>query len=201
LNERQKELIASTKEDSQRLTKLARELLQLSKLESGKIHFRNEELDVRSLISSTVKPLQIQFNEKNVGLCTEVPDALPVVIADEQQLSWVLNNLLTNALKFTENGGRVTVRVQLQKDAILFDVEDTGHGIAPEHLEKIFDKFVQVKSAFLPTPGSVGLGLAIAKEIVEAYGGKIWVTSAPGKGSTFSFTIPLQRTSTTVNAA
>lgn len=192
LNDRQKELIRSTKEDVQRLTKLARELLQLSKLESGRLQFKNEELNVRSLIEATTKTLQIQFQEKNVRLLTEIPEDLPTLIADEQQLSWVINNLVTNALKHTDDGGRVTVRVKHRFTEMLFEVEDTGHGIPRDYLDKIFDKFVQIKSVSASTPGSVGLGLAIAKEIVETYGGRIWVTSEVGKGSTFSFTLPLQ---------
>jgi PAS domain S-box-containing protein len=193
LNERQKELISSTKEDSQRLTKLARELLQLSKLESGKQQFKNEELNVRSLVEFTTKSLQIQFQEKDVQLCTEIPSNIPPLVADEQQLSWVINNLVTNALKYTESGGKVTVQVKEQNHAMLFEVEDTGHGIAQENLDKIFDKFVQVKNTSGPAPGGVGLGLAIAKEIVETYGGKIWVESEIGRGSKFSFILPLLR--------
>lgn len=191
LNERQKELISATKEDSQRLTKLARELLQLSKLEAGKLQFHNEELDVRALIEATTKPLQIQFQEKGVRLETELPGDLPRLVADEQQLSWVLTNLVTNALKYTKRGGTVLVRAHSRRDAIQFEVEDTGDGIAKENLEKVFDKFVQLKTSSASTPGSVGLGLAIAKEIVETYRGRIWVESEVGKGSRFSFTIPL----------
>lgn len=192
LNERQRELINSTKEDTQRLTKLARELLQLSKLESGRLQFKNEELDVRSVVEFTLKPLQIQFQEKHVALTTDIPDTLPVILADQQQLSWVLTNLVTNALKYTGTGGTVNIRVREQQDTLRFEISDTGVGIAPEDLDKIFDKFVQVKSAAAATPGSVGLGLAIAKEIVEAYGGRIWAESTPGKGSRFMFTLPRQ---------
>jgi signal transduction histidine kinase len=197
LNDRQKELINATKEDVQRLTKLARELLQLSKLESGKLHFKNEELNVRSLIEFTTKPLQIQFQEKNVRLVSEIPADLSPLIADEQQLSWVITNLLTNALKYTGAGGTVTIRVKETAGAMVFEVEDTGQGIASEHLASIFDKFVQVKSASVSTPGSVGLGLAIAKEIVEAYGGRIWAESEVGRGSKFSFVLPAQKIPTT----
>lgn len=199
LNDRQKELILSTKEDSQRLTKLARELLQLSKLESGRLQFKNEELNVRSLIESTIKPLHIQFQEKNVRLVTEIPAELRPLVADEQQLSWVITNLVTNALKYTNAGGIVTVRVREEPRGLLFEVQDTGVGIASEHIDTIFDKFVQVKSASASTPGSVGLGLAIAKEIVEAYSGKIWVRSEAGKGSMFSFLLPLDHTHSTTH--
>ncbi len=193
MNERQKELVGATKEDVGRLTKLARELLQLSKLESGKLQFKNEELNVRLLVESTSKPLLIQFNEKDVTLSTDIPSAISPLVADEQQLSWVLTNLITNALKFTDSGGSVTVRVKEHNNSMVFEVEDTGQGIAAEHLSTVFDKFVQVKGASVSTPGSVGLGLAIAKEIVESYGGKIWAESEPGRGSRFSFVLPLLR--------
>lgn len=191
LNDRQKELIDSAKEDCHRLTKLARELLQLSKLESGKLQLKNEELDVKGLVESSVRPLQLQFQEKNVALTLEFPPILPHLVADEQQLTSVVTNLVTNALKYTGAGGRVNVRVREEDNGLRIDVVDTGQGISQENLGKIFDKFVQVKHSSDTTPGSVGLGLAIAKEIVELYGGKIWATSAPGKGSTFSFVLPL----------
>jgi NtrC-family two-component system sensor histidine kinase KinB len=190
LNEKQRELIASAKEDCIRLTKLARELLQLSKLESGRIQLRNEELDVRVLIESSLRPLQLQFADKGVRLGVDVQTGLPPLVADEQQLTWVITNLVTNALKYTRPQGSVTIRAREDHGSLLVEVEDTGVGIPPEHLQTIFDKFVQVKRGTDATPGSVGLGLAIAKEIVELYGGKIWASSAPGQGSTFSFELP-----------
>jgi len=204
LNEKQKELIRSTKEDCFRLTKLARELLQLSKLESGKVQLKNEELDVQSVIDLSIRPLLLQFNEKQIRLVTDVEPGLPRLIADEQQISWVITNLVTNALKYTDSGGTVSIRARTQGrgstpdmrwdgvEAVLVEVEDTGQGIARENLETIFDKFVQVKGITGSTPGSVGLGLAIAKEIVEIYGGKIWAESELGKGSKFSFVLPLR---------
>jgi NtrC-family two-component system sensor histidine kinase KinB len=191
LNDRQKELIDSAKEDCQRLTKLARELLQLSKLESGKLQLKNEELDVRSLVESSIRPLQLQFQEKNVALAIDLPAGLPHLVADDQQINSVITNLVINALKYTHAGGKVTVSAREEGSALRIDVADTGLGISQENLEKIFDKFVQVKHSSDTTPGSVGLGLAIAKEIVELYGGKIWATSVPGEGSTFSFVLPL----------
>ncbi len=193
LNEKQKEMIDSAREDCFRLTKLARELLQLSKLESGKLQMKNEELNIGSVIEFSLRPLQLQFSEKNVQLTTDISPDVPPLLADEQQVSWVITNLVTNALKYTDGGGRVTVRARTEGGAVLVQVEDTGQGIAKENLERIFDKFVQIKQASASTPGSVGLGLAIAKEIVEMYGGSIWAESEPGKGSTFSFILPLQQ--------
>lgn len=192
LNEKQKELVNSAKEDCFRLTKLARELLQLSKLESGRVQLKNEELNIRSVAEFSLRPLVLQFQEKGVLMENHIPADLPTILADEQQISWVISNLVTNALKYTGGGGRVVLSASKQADAIVVSVEDTGQGIAEEHQEKIFDKFVQVKRVADTTPGSVGLGLAIAKEIVEAYGGRIWVKSQVGKGSTFSFTLPLK---------
>ena len=192
LNDRQKELVESAKEDSQRLAKLARELLQLSRLEAGRVELRDEHLDIGSVVRSAVRSLQLQFQDKGVLLETDVEEGLPSLVADEQQLSSVITNLASNALKFTGAGGTVTVRARRDRDTITIAVEDTGQGIPREHLDDIFDKFVQVKRSSESTPGSVGLGLAIAKEVVELYGGKIWAESEPGRGSTFTFRLPVR---------
>jgi two-component system, NtrC family, sensor histidine kinase KinB len=200
LNARQKELIASTKEDCFRLTKLARELLQLSKLESGKLELKDEELNITSVVEFSLRPLQLQFREKQVRLKLDLPAGLPCLIGDEQQVSWVITNLVTNALKHTDSGGVVSIRARQDDGNLLLQVEDTGHGIPAEHLEKIFDKFVQVKQVSENMPGSVGLGLAIAKEIVEHYGGRIWADSEPGKGSIFSFVLPLRQLHSTTES-
>jgi signal transduction histidine kinase len=194
LTARQKELVSSAKEDCTRLTKLARELLQLARIEAGRVTLREEELHLHDVVESLLRPLQIQFQEKNVRLVADVPVDMPVLTADEQQLSIVITNLVTNALKYTPAGGTVSVRGRHEGGALQFEVQDTGAGIPQEFLERIFDKFVQVKQASDTTPGSVGLGLAIAKEIVEMYGGRIWAESLPDRGSTFAFRLPLRRT-------
>jgi NtrC-family two-component system sensor histidine kinase KinB len=190
LTSKQKELVASAKEDCYRLTKLARELLQLSKLESGRVQVRDETLNMHDLVEATLRPLRIQFKEKKVTLEANVPSSLPTFVADEQQLSWVVTNLVTNALKYTPEGGSVVVRGMEEAAGLRLEVRDTGVGIAREHLDRIFDKFVQVRNTAGTTPGSVGLGLAIAKEIVEMYGGRIWVESEVGQGSMFAFVLP-----------
>ena len=193
----QEELLEASKRDCERLTKLVRELLQLSKLESGKIEFREETLDIRKVIGSAVQPLELPFKEKGVGLRLSFDENLPLLVCDEQQLSWVISNLVSNALRYTDTGGSVDVSALANGEGnLLVQVRDTGRGIAPEFIDKIFDKFVQVKQTFDSTPGSVGLGLAIAKEIIEMYGGKIWVESEVGHGSTFSFQLPLAQKET-----
>jgi PAS domain S-box-containing protein len=193
LTPKQKELVTAAKEDCYRLTKLARELLQLSKLESGRIQVRDETLNIHDVVEASLRPLRLQFQEKKVSLESDVPSSLPTIIADEQQLSWVITNLVTNALKYTEAGGTVTVRGTATPGEIRLEVRDTGVGVAREHLDRIFDKFVQVRNSAGSTPGSVGLGLAIAKEIVEMYGGRIWADSEVGQGSMFAFVLPTRR--------
>jgi signal transduction histidine kinase len=171
---------------------LSRELLQLSKLESGKLQRRDEELRVPVVVETCLRPLQLQFREKHVSLTVDLATNLPLLVADEQQFASVLTNLVSNALKFTDPGGEVTVRARDQGACLLFEVEDTGHGIPREHLEDIFDRFVQIRQSSEATPGSVGLGLAIAKEIVEQYDGRIWAESEIERGSKFSVILPLR---------
>jgi two-component system sensor histidine kinase VicK len=114
------------------------------------------------------------------------------VTGNRQQLTWVITNLASNALRFTAEGGSVNISVRKQTDAICVAVTDTGPGIPQQAQRTIFDKFVQIKEPAETTPGSVGLGLAIAREVVEAHEGRIWVESIEGKGSTFFFTLPVK---------
>jgi PAS domain S-box-containing protein len=189
----QEELLLSSKQDCERLTKLVRELLQLSKLESGKIERREDQVDIVRVIDAAIQPLHLPFKEKGVELEILTDDSLPTLVGDEQQLSWVISNLANNALRYTPAGGRVSITAVREQGSVLVRVSDTGRGIPPDHLGNIFDKFVQVKQSLDATPGSVGLGLAIAKEVVEMYGGSIWVESELNKGSTFSFRLPLMQ--------
>lgn len=186
----QEELLNASKQDCERLTKLVRELLQLSKLESGKIEMRQDLVEVRKVVEGSLQPYQLPFKEKGVELNSCIDPDLPMLTGDEQQFSWVISNLVNNALKYTDHGGRVEISASAEGDHLLLRVKDTGRGIPAEYLDKIFDKFIQVKQSLNSTPGSVGLGLAIAKEIVQMYGGEIWVQSEIGKGSTFSIQLP-----------
>jgi NtrC-family two-component system sensor histidine kinase KinB len=192
LNQSQDDLIVSCKQDCERLTKLVKELLQLSKLESGKFEIRKDIIDLRKVIDSALQPLQLPFKEKGVFLKFDTDTNLPFLIGDEQQLSWVISNLMNNALRYTNAGGIVEIKLQHDQRNVILQVIDTGRGIPSEFIDKIFDKFVQVKQTLDATPGSVGLGLAIVKEIVEMYGGKIRVESEVNKGSTFSIYLPIE---------
>lgn len=191
LTPQQEELLAGSKQDCDRLTKMVRELLQLSRLEAGKIEIRSEPFDVAAAIESTLQPLKLPFQEKGVDLGVDSEPGLPRLVGDEQQFSWVVSNLVNNALRHTEPGGTVRIRARRDNGEILVEVRDTGRGIPEDQLGTIFDKFVQVKAQQVATPGSVGLGLAIAKEIVELHGGRIWAESAVNRGSTFSFSLPI----------
>jgi signal transduction histidine kinase len=190
VNQRQKDLLVAAKDDSERLRKLVKELLDLSKLESGKYEMKKEFVDFRRLVADAVRPLRLPFEEKQIELALDIPENLPALSADSHQLNWVVTNLLSNALRWTDTGGKVQLTATEDHHVLYVTVADTGHGIPQESLETVFDKFVQLKSSTETTPGSVGLGLAIAREVVEAHGGRIWVESQIGVGSTFFFTLP-----------
>jgi PAS domain S-box-containing protein len=188
----QAELLANAKGDCARLTKLVKELLDLSRLEAGHHQMQMAPFSLEKLVQEALGPLRLPFREKGITLENNLKGT-PMLIGDAQQLSFVITNLLNNALRHTPPGGRVEIRVQLSPEEIRIAVVDTGSGIPLEAQATIFDKFVQVKKESETTPGSVGLGLAIAKQVVEAHGGRIWVESAPGQGAAFFFTLPLTR--------
>ena len=191
VNERQRDLLSTAKDDCERLTKLVKELLDLSRLESGRFEPKREAVSLRALIDEAVRPLRLQFREKAIQLEIDVSEEGGEVPGDQQQLTWVITNLVSNAIRFSQERGTVSISSKPTGTCIRVCVAYSGRGIPAEAVEAIFDKFVQVKEATDSTPGSVGLGLAIAKEVVEAHGGKIWVESELGKGSKFFFTLPL----------
>ena len=190
LTSRQQELIAAAKDDVERLRKLVHDLLELSRLESGRQEIVKEQVRMCDLVDEALKPLQLQFREKGIALKVSVPDDLAAVPVDRRQFTWVISNLANNALRFTDPGGTVTITATSDVGGMRISVKDTGRGIALGDLESIFEKFVQVQNGEGTTPGSVGLGLAIARSVVEAHGGTIWVESKLNEGSTFTFTVP-----------
>jgi NtrC-family two-component system sensor histidine kinase KinB len=191
VNEAQKKVLISAKDDVERLRKLVKDLLDLSRLESGRYTLKKEWVQIERLVGESVRSMQLQFNEKNIAIDVKIPPALPAVMVDPHQYTWVITNLLSNALRHTTPGGSVVFTAERGESELLISIADTGEGIPKEYQDTIFEKFVQVKGVSQTTPGSVGLGLAIAREVVEEHGGKIWVQSTVGVGSTFSFTIPL----------
>jgi signal transduction histidine kinase len=143
-------------------------------------------------MSSTVEQFRLQAAERGIELAVAMPEALPPAHADAARVAQVLSNLTGNALKFTPQGGRVRLSATVAGDQIVVAVADTGIGIAAENVAHVFDRFWQAKRA---SRASAGLGLAIAKSIVEAHGGHIWVESTEGRGTTFQFTLPVDTNS------
>lgn len=191
LTPRGKEVLEAIGSDCERLNRLIDNLMELSRIESGTIYVEAEPTDVTDLVQEAVRPLKIQADKQGIELITDLPPKLPPVAADFNKSVWVLANLVGNAMRYTDPGGTITVRVRQRGKRHFFSVEDTGCGIPKEHQEKIFRKYVQVSGPGLKGAGGVGLGLAIAKDIVMAHGGEIWVESELGKGTTFTFTFPV----------
>ena len=187
LTSKQTELMLAARDDADRLQKIIEDLLDMGRLESGRV-----ELDLRSepaerLVSDAVTPLEASFHDRGIELTTDVPGDTPPVMADPARIDHVFSNLLTNALKFTAPGGHVSISAETEDQDVRFVVQDTGIGIPTEYLGRIFERFFRVPRE--NQPGGAGLGLAIAKEIVEAHGGLISVQSKVGEGSRFSFTL------------
>lgn len=189
LSESELELLQTAESDVQRLRALVNDLLDLSKIESGKISLDIAPVEVSLLIEKALSTFKIQAQKQGVELTPILPDGLPLVRADANKITWVLTNLIANALRYTERGGQIEVIVSPRIDVLHLSVRDDGAGIPLGYQAKIFDKFVQVETE--KDIGGSGLGLAICKEIVKANDGSIWVESTPGQGSTFTFTLPI----------
>jgi NtrC-family two-component system sensor histidine kinase KinB len=186
LTDKQRTVLRSCREDCERLEKLMRDLLDLSKIEGGESAPNRAPVHVGDLISAATGVLKRRADAKQVALVAEVPSDLPPVLADRAQIERVVTNLLTNALRYTDAGGSIQVRAARRDGHVAVSVTDTGRGIPPEYLTSIFDKFAQIPGA---PSGGAGLGLAISKRIVEAHGGQIVVKSVVGRGTTFTFTL------------
>ena len=188
LSNEQKELIGNLKRDNQRMLKILSELLNLSQVEAGRIQLNIKKVAPEQIIENAVQAVAINAKQKEVIIKKMYDKDLPAINADADKTTWVLNNFLTNAIKYSYNNGIVEACVEKQNGNIIFSVKDYGPGINKEYIPKLFERYFQV-------PGSkekgTGLGLAISKEFVEAQGGKIWVESEVAKGSSFYFSLPV----------
>lgn len=194
VNETTRDKLVRVERQALRLSHLIADLLDLSRIESGRLELRMEPISIRELAWNRLEDFRSQAEEKNIEISFEAPEDLPPVRGDAERIGQVLTNLLSNALKFTPSGGKVRVRLRREGNLLSVQVIDTGMGIPPEERHKIFDKFHQVRNIQARQHGGTGLGLAIAKSIVEAHGGHIWVDSELGKGSDFRFVLPIVRT-------
>jgi signal transduction histidine kinase len=190
LNEEQRSVLNTINEDEARLSNLVNELLQLSRLESDRAIFNFEPCSIEGIAETSVKQFYELAQKKDVTLYYDIDDNLPKVVADFEKLTWVLNNLIANAIKHTNAGDEICIDARVEEGKMLISVKDTGVGIPPEFLDKIFDKFIQIKGPDAEVRGT-GLGLVIVKEIVEAHKGRVWCESKLDVGSNFTFTLPL----------
>lgn len=175
---------------SDSLTSLVNDLLDISRIESGKVEMKLERLHLKDVVDDVVDIMAPQIKGKKIRLSIEIPENINTCMADKTQLGRVFTNLLGNAIKFTPEKGEITVKAKETEKFLQIDVQDSGIGISEESLEKIFDEFYRVDNEVNQKIKGTGLGLSLVKRIIEAHGGKIWANSKPGKGSTFSFTLP-----------
>lgn len=190
LPEKDRELLNAAHEEVHRMKALVNDLLDLSKIEAGSIEMEFDKVQAVTLFDHVRTVFKSQLDIKQVSLSTEIPGELPAVRADANKITWVLSNLLSNALRYVSQGGHIQLKANRIGSHIHFFVHDDGPGIPEAYQSRIFEKFVQVKGQ---ESGGTGLGLAICKEIVRAHAGTIWVESSPGKGSTFTFTLPISQ--------
>jgi len=177
--------------ESERLAGLIGDLLDVSRLEAGKFVLKRQRLSLRDTIRSVIYELFSIINEKAILIVDNIPEGLPEIEADENRIKEVMLNLVSNAIKFSSEGGKITVNAQATHNEILVQIIDQGIGIPAEALPNLFQKFYQINGSDTRIRGGLGLGLYITKQIVEAHGGQIWVESKLNQGSTFSFTLPL----------
>ncbi|MBI2935134.1 MAG: HAMP domain-containing protein [Chloroflexi bacterium] len=173
-----------------RIIQTVAELTELSRIDTGKAQLKLEPVNMNSLVGEALSSLSPLAAREKVALVTDLADDLPPVWADRERIRQVVMNIVHNAIKFTPPGGKATVNTRRQGDAVLFSVSDTGTGISKDDLPHVFERFFKADRS--RSGGGTGLGLAIASHIIQVHGGRIWVESEQGKGSTFSFILPLQ---------
>jgi len=179
--------------ESERLTRLINQVLDLAKIESGNAEWHTSDIDLREVIEDSVTAVSQLFKDGNIALTVQLPRQTPQIVADRDRLMQVMLNLLSNAAKFCERpDGKVTASLERQGDFLRVDVTDNGIGISPADQAVIFDKFRQAGDTLTQKPKGSGLGLAISRQIIDHFGGRLWVESQPGAGSKFSFTLPVK---------
>ena len=191
LTNAQRSFLQIIKSNADRLTALVNDILDISRVETGRLRLTIEPLNLGEITTQVVAVFQEQYWEKGLGLEWKDPGDLPQVRGDAARVTQVLNNLLANAWQYTLSGGHVVVSVRALDSFLQVDVVDTGIGIASDDIDRIFDRFYQANQPIVQEVGGTGLGLSIVKMFVEMLGGEIWVESELGVGSTFSFTLPL----------
>jgi len=191
INDKQAEYLTDILESGRHLLSLINDILDLSKIEAGRMELEPNDFDLRSTIDNALTLVRERAQRRAITLRRMFDDRLGMIRADERKVKQVLLNLLSNALKFTPEGGQIDVQAAVRNGAAQISVTDTGVGIAPEDQLAVFEEFRQVGTASKKVEGT-GLGLAISRKFIELHGGRIWVESQLGSGATFTFTLPLQ---------
>lgn len=187
----QQDLLSIAQNNVDRLIRLINDILDLSRIESGRLEIRPVQFNINEAVLAAARELQSVCDQRNLRLQTELTPHLTPAYGDPDRIGQILVNLLGNAYKFTESGGLVTVRTERKDHELWVQVSDTGHGIPTDQLESIFERFTRSSGVASKRAGGTGLGLAIARAIVHEHGGKIWAESELGKGATFTFTLPV----------
>ncbi|MCP2728185.1 response regulator [Limnofasciculus baicalensis] len=193
LNNRQEKAIATIARSGRHLLELINDILDLAKIEAGKLELQLTNISVRNLCESSLTFVKQMALNKNIVLRANLPHDIGKIYADDRRMRQVLINLLSNAVKFTPNDGSVILRVRREKQFLVFEVEDTGIGIAPENIDKLFESFVQIDSSLSRQYSGTGLGLSLVRRLVELHSGNVNVESEVGNGSCFSVRVPHQR--------
>ncbi len=193
LNDQQTGYVRKIVTGVETMSKLVNNLLDLGRIEAG-VDLQLEMVPIQDVVDRVAGALQLQAAQKRIQLTTEMPpNTIPLVEADQSLLQQALHNLLENAIKYTDSGGKVGLRVSARQDRMVFEVSDTGIGIAPVDLPRLFEKFFRAGQKEALKRHGTGLGLAIVKSIAERHGGQVWVESQLGKGSSFFFSIPVRQ--------
>jgi signal transduction histidine kinase len=193
INDEQRDCLNDILSSGQQLLNLINDVLDLSKIEAGKMELKLENLNLTDVINDVVQTVKPKLDENRHKIGVSVGEGLPQVHADKRRLRQILLNLLSNAIKFTPPGGKLGIKVTRNGDWCQVSVVDNGIGIKEEDQERVFEVFTQAATLPKEKKEGTGLGLALTKQFVEAIGGRIWVESQYGKGSKFTFTLPLAR--------
>jgi signal transduction histidine kinase len=194
--EKRSRFLSIINNETDRLARLINDILDLTKIEAGKLSWHVTQVSLPEVIRTSVTNIQSLADNKSLIMELNMPDPLPRLYGDRDRLVQVITNILSNAIKFTPDGGRISIEASYEEQPrrqIMVHITDTGVGIPHKHLNSIFEKFRRAGDALTNISEGTGLGLAITKQIVEYHGGRIWAESTPGSGSTFSFTLPLDK--------
>jgi len=192
LSEKQQRWVGNIRSSGQKLLNLINDILDLAKIEAGKMHVRVEEFSLHDVCEGLLNMFRPIAEKKNIDLRGQLDPAIPTVRQDVTKLQQILQNLLSNAIKFTPEGGRVLLRAEADARHVIITVSDTGVGVAPEEQELVFQKFRQSGNPLTREHAGTGLGLSIVRELCKLLGGEITLQSELGRGSTFTVRLPLQ---------